>query len=84
MKNNTNHIDGALYKLDHEDAEPRSRAQSSYGRKRKRSLASQLKYNDRMLLRGVTGSPLSTLAIQMNSKNYMTKRTGVTSLTTCG
>ena len=36
----------------------KQRAHSSYGRKTKRSLVSQLKYNDRMLLRGITGSPL--------------------------
>ena len=49
-----------IYKLDQAlyDMQGKQRAHSSYGRKTKRSLASQLKYNDRMLLRGITGSPL--------------------------
>ena len=53
-----------VYKLDETqiDEGDKKRAKSSHVRRKRRSLASQLKFNDIMLQRGVTGSPVTKTA----------------------
>ena len=79
-----NYLESNLYKLDLDNSDtaknpkathkPHQRAQSSQSPNRKKSLVAKLKQNDKILQRGVTGSPLgmpSQSNMQLNN-NAMT------------